>query len=185
MKYLKQLYQMLIRGGHYLIPGVLLLIRLACGWELFESGRAHLDNVPTMVERFHQWGIPWPHLNVYISGYTEMIGGLLRVHAGSLRIYGRDVAEIPRRQMARLVATVPQDLVIPFSFTVREMVELGRTAYVGVMAQEVQSVTPEAVTRGADGYLSVSYDLLGLPFETYDQWVATGAHLPSVKPIAQ
>jgi hypothetical protein len=52
------------------------------------------------------------------------------------------------------------------------------------MAQEVQSVTPEAVTRGADGYLSVSYDLLGLPFETYSEWVATGAHLPSVKPIA-
>jgi iron complex transport system ATP-binding protein len=62
----------------------------------------------------------------------KMIGGLLRVHAGSLRIDGMDVAEIPRRQMARLVATVPQDLVIPFSFTVREMVELGRTAYVGL-----------------------------------------------------
>ena len=52
------------------------------------------------------------------------------------------------------------------------------------MAQEVQSVTPEAVTRGADGYLSVSYDLLGLPFETYKEWVAAGAHLPSVKPVA-
>jgi hypothetical protein len=58
------------------------------------------------------------------------------------------------------------------------------TVYVGVMAQEVQGVTPDAVTRGADGYLSVSYDLLGLPFETYDQWVATGAHLPSVKTVA-
>ena len=60
----------------------------------------------------------------------------------------------------------------------------GHTAYVGVMAQEVEGVAPEAVARGADGYLRVSYDLLGLPFETYDQWVATGAHLPSVKPLA-
>lgn len=59
----------------------------------------------------------------------------------------------------------------------------GHTAYVGVMAQEVEGVAPEAVARGADGYLRVSYDLLGLPFETYDQWVATGAHLPSVKPL--
>ena len=58
----------------------------------------------------------------------------------------------------------------------------GHTAYVGVMAQEVQTVAPEAVTRAADGYMRVSYDLLGLPFETYEQWVATGAHLPSVKP---
>src|SRR5580693_9248573 len=56
----------------------------------------------------------------------------------------------------------------------------GCTAYVGVMAQEVETVMPEAVMRGADGYMRVSYDLLGLPFETYEQWVATGAHLPSV-----
>ena len=55
----------------------------------------------------------------------------------------------------------------------------GHTAYVGVMAQEVQTVMPEAVTRGPDGYMRVFYDKLGLPFETYDQWVATGAHLPS------
>jgi hypothetical protein len=60
----------------------------------------------------------------------------------------------------------------------------GHTAYVGVMAQEVQAVTPQAVTRGADGYMRVSYDLLGLPFETYNQWLAGGAHLPSVKPAA-
>jgi hypothetical protein len=60
----------------------------------------------------------------------------------------------------------------------------GHTAYVGVMAQEVQGVTPEAVVRGVDGYMRVSYDLLGLPFETYKEWVASGAHLPSVKPVA-
>ena len=39
-----------------------------------------------------------------------------------------------------------------------------------------------AVTLGADGYMRVSYDQLGLPFETYKQWLATGAHLPSVRP---
>ena len=60
----------------------------------------------------------------------------------------------------------------------------GHTAYVGVMAQEVRTLMPEAVTLGADGYMRVSYDRLGLPFETYDQWLARGAHLPSVKPAA-
>jgi hypothetical protein len=57
----------------------------------------------------------------------------------------------------------------------------GHTAYVGVMAQEVQAVTPTAVTLGADGYMRVAYDRLGLPFETYKQWLETGAHLPSVR----
>jgi hypothetical protein len=48
-----------------------------------------------------------------------------------------------------------------------------------VMAQEVQTVVPEAVVRGDDGYLRVSYDRLGLQFQTYDQWVASGARVPA------
>jgi iron complex transport system ATP-binding protein len=62
----------------------------------------------------------------------KVIGGLLRANAGSVQIDGVDVATLPRRQIARVVAMVPQDLVIPFSFTVREVVELGRTAYMGL-----------------------------------------------------
>jgi uncharacterized membrane protein YgcG len=52
-------------------------------------------------------------------------------------------------------------------------------AYVGVMAQEVQNVMPHAVVRGRDGYLRVYYDKIGVKFETYDQWVTSGKHLPS------
>jgi len=52
--------------------------------------------------------------------------------------------------------------------------------YVGVMAQEVQTVVPEAVVRSRDGYLEVLYDKLGLKFQTYDQWVASGAQVPSI-----
>ena len=57
-------------------------------------------------------------------------------------------------------------------------------AYVGVMAQEVQVVAPDAVTRGHDGYLRVFYDKLGLQFQSYDQWLATGARIPSAAPAA-
>jgi hypothetical protein len=55
----------------------------------------------------------------------------------------------------------------------------GSKTYVGVMAQEVQSVMPDAVMRGRDGYLRVDYDRLGLKFQTYDQWVASGARVPA------
>jgi Chaperone of endosialidase len=56
-------------------------------------------------------------------------------------------------------------------------------AYVGVMAQEVQTIMPEAVTRGRDGYLNVFYDKLGLKFQTYDRWIAAGAHVPTITRI--
>jgi Chaperone of endosialidase len=46
------------------------------------------------------------------------------------------------------------------------------TAYVGVMAQEVAAVMPEAVQRGADGYVRVDYARLGLRMQTWDQWTA-------------
>jgi len=55
--------------------------------------------------------------------------------------------------------------------------------YVGVMAQEVQTVMPAAVVRGSDGYLRVFYDKLGLKFQTYEQWVASGAHVPAGAPV--
>lgn len=57
----------------------------------------------------------------------------------------------------------------------------GHQVYVGVMAQEVQKVMPQAVVRGQDGYLRVFYDKLGLKFETYDQWLASGAKLPHLR----
>jgi hypothetical protein len=43
-----------------------------------------------------------------------------------------------------------------------------RKAYVGVIAQEVQTVMPEAVSRDRDGYLRVFYGKLGVKFRTYD-----------------
>ena len=56
-------------------------------------------------------------------------------------------------------------------------------AYVGVMAQEVQNVLPRAVVRGRDGYLRVFYDQVDVKFESYDQWVRSGKHLPAGPPI--
>lgn len=55
----------------------------------------------------------------------------------------------------------------------------GNKAYVGVMAQEVQTIIPAAVLRGSDGYLRVSYDMVGVKFQTYDQWTASGAQVPA------
>ena len=55
-------------------------------------------------------------------------------------------------------------------------------AYVGVMAQEVQAIMPEAVVRGRDGYLLVNYDRLGLRMEPWDEWLASGQSIPTIAP---
>ncbi|MDA9401106.1 tail fiber domain-containing protein [Bradyrhizobium sp. CCBAU 45389] len=41
------------------------------------------------------------------------------------------------------------------------------TFYIGVMAQEVERIVPNAVVHGPDGYLRVRYDLLGLQFRSW------------------
>ena len=47
----------------------------------------------------------------------------------------------------------------------------GHIEYVGVMAQEVLAVAPAAVVEGADGFLRVDYQMLGLEMLTYDAWL--------------
>jgi hypothetical protein len=44
--------------------------------------------------------------------------------------------------------------------------------YVGVMAQEVALIHPDAVVRGFDGYLRVYYSRLGLKMMTWSEWDA-------------
>jgi hypothetical protein len=46
--------------------------------------------------------------------------------------------------------------------------------YVGVIAQEVLAVRPDAVVRGPDGYLRVDYGRIAARFQTWDQWLASG-----------
>jgi hypothetical protein len=46
------------------------------------------------------------------------------------------------------------------------------TVYVGVMAQEVAGIVPEAVVKGEDGYLLVDYSRLGCRLVTWHEWLA-------------
>ena len=50
--------------------------------------------------------------------------------------------------------------------------------YVGVMAQEVAEIYPDAVERDSDGYLRVNYGRLGLRFMTWDEWQGLTTELP-------
>lgn len=58
----------------------------------------------------------------------------------------------------------------------------GDTIYVGVMAQEVAEIVPEAVSQDADGYLRVDYRRLGLRLRTYQDWMSKGHAAPPPLP---
>ena len=41
---------------------------------------------------------------------------------------------------------------------------------------------PQAVSHDQQGYLIVDYDKLGVPFQTYNHWLASGARMPNLNP---
>jgi iron complex transport system ATP-binding protein len=62
-------------------------------------------------------------------GKTTLVDLLVRLRhpsGGSVRFRGKPLAGIPRRQLARQMALVPQDFQINFPFTAREVILMGR-----------------------------------------------------------
>jgi putative oxidoreductase len=74
---MKKLHELLVKIGTCLQCPVLLLIRLAWGFQLAESGWGHLTHVAKTADFFKSLHIPFPVANVYISGTTELVGGIL------------------------------------------------------------------------------------------------------------
>ena len=69
------------------------------------------------------------------STLLRVLAGLLRPTAGNVRLDGRDVATIPRRELAGRIAVVPQSFDTLFPFTVREIVSLGRSARLSLFSR--------------------------------------------------
>jgi ABC-type cobalamin/Fe3+-siderophores transport system ATPase subunit len=63
----------------------------------------------------------------------RLAAGTLRSQSGSVILHGQSLHTLPLRKVARIVALVPQQLDVPFQFTVREVVEQGRTPYLGFL----------------------------------------------------
>jgi iron complex transport system ATP-binding protein len=66
------------------------------------------------------------------SGKTTLLRtltGAVRPSAGEILLHGKPLAGYPALQVARLVGVVPQSFNLDFTFTVEEMVEMGRYAH--------------------------------------------------------
>jgi len=70
-------YSWLICGGSWLKSPFLLIVRLYWGWQFFGTGTAKFGDIPAFTQRFADWGVPLPHLNVLLAASTETACGLL------------------------------------------------------------------------------------------------------------
>jgi iron complex transport system ATP-binding protein len=68
----------------------------------------------------------------------KLAAGTLHSSAGSVLLNDELLHTLALRRVARTVALVPQQLDVPFQFTVREVVEQGRTPYLGFLRGPVR-----------------------------------------------
>ena len=83
------------------------------------------------------------------SGKTtllRLLSGVLVPRQGTIYLEGRDLRQWGRRSIAQRIALVPQELHMPFAFTVDEMVSLGRTPFVYTLSWSKTQQDEEIVT---------------------------------------
>src|SRR6266536_2605253 len=88
-----------------------------------------LYNVHVQVQACEMVGLLGPNG----SGKTtllRLLSGVYRPQHGRILLEGHDLLQWSRRTVARRIAVVPQELHMPFAFTVEQMVSLGRTPFV-------------------------------------------------------
>ena len=91
------------------------------------------------------------------STVLRLLAGLWTPTEGRAELDGRPLASLPRRDLARRVAMVPQDTHLAFAFTVREAVDMGRHAHVARFAREStrdRDAVQQAMTRADVAHLA-------------------------------
>jgi iron complex transport system ATP-binding protein len=96
---------------------------------------AVLDGVDAALQTSRMHAIVGPN-GAGKTTLVRILSGVLRPQGGSVEIRGRPLASFPRREIARNLAVVPQELVVPFPYTVREMVAMGRGPRLGPLGRE-------------------------------------------------
>ena len=64
------------------------------------------------------------------STLLQLLMGLLQPWSGKIHLSGHPVAQLRRKEIARRIALVPQNVAAGFSFSVREVVTMGRNPYI-------------------------------------------------------
>ena len=77
------------------------------------------------------------------STLLQLLLGLIAQSSGSVLLDGTDIHEQKRSDIAKQLAFVPQSIELPYAFTARELVAMGRNPYLGPF--ELESKTDQLV----------------------------------------
>ncbi|MBI1885764.1 MAG: ABC transporter ATP-binding protein [Chloroflexi bacterium] len=97
--------------------------------------RVALDGVSLSVTRGEVVGLVGPNG----SGKSTLIRAVTRVvrlQRGTVRLLGEDLASLGQRDVALRAAVVPQNPLLPEAFTALQVVLMGRTPHLGLLATE-------------------------------------------------
>jgi iron complex transport system ATP-binding protein len=89
------------------------------------------------------------------STLLRLLAGLWRPNAGEMLLDGKAIHSLPRKEMARRVAFVPQETQIDFAFTVGEILAMGRYAHRGRFSPASQ--LDHAAVDSAAAYCDIKY----------------------------
>ncbi|HIE26326.1 TPA: ABC transporter ATP-binding protein [Candidatus Poribacteria bacterium] len=70
------------------------------------------------------------------STLLKLLSGVLKPVEGRILLLGRPLARLNHKSIAKIIAVVPQNTVISFPFTVREIVLMGRSPHLGLLQIE-------------------------------------------------
>lgn len=124
----------------------------------YRNGRV-IEGISFSVEAGEILGVIGPNS----AGKTTLLRLLSRVlipEAGTIRLFGRDLHPLTRREVAQTVAVVPQEFQVAFPFTVEQVVAMGRYPYargIGLETAEDRWAVERALSETGTTHLLQKY----------------------------
>jgi iron complex transport system ATP-binding protein len=120
--------------------------RLYFGYDARGERSFSLRDVSVSIQRGSLTGLLGPN-GCGKTTLLKLLSGVLRPQHGAIALNGRPMSGIPRRELARQVAVVPQETHPAFDYSVMEMVLMGRHPHLG--AFQLEGPADLAIARDA------------------------------------
>jgi iron complex transport system ATP-binding protein len=106
-----------------------------CNLSFSYNGAKVIDNISFSAERGAFVSVLGPNGSGK-STLINLISNVLKGFEGSISIFGRDIKKMSSREIAKLIAVVPQSSNPGFDFSVEELVMMGRFPYISRFGSE-------------------------------------------------